>query len=104
MNTEKQVNQTAQDFLISGLQDGHIGEQELAQWIVEGLTNDTDAVKRLIGMIAEEQADYVLDFYDDLETGDLNKEMTKLDHASRLPLGYFGLEEFNSDNQNYKNE
>jgi len=98
MNNQQQVNQTAQDFLISGLQDGHIGEQELAQWIVEGLTNDTDAIKRLIGKIAEEQADYVLDFYDEeLEMGDMNKELTKLDHASQLPLGYFGLEQFKDE-------
>lgn len=97
MNNQQQVNQTARDFLISGLQDGHIGEQELAEWIVEGLTEDTDAVKRLIGLIAEEQADWVMDYYEELETGQLNKEMNKLDHASRLPLGYFGLEQFKDE-------
>lgn len=97
MNTEQQTRQTARDFLISGLQDGHIGEQELAEWIVEGLTEDTDAVKRLIGLIAEEQADWVMDYYEELETGELNKEMNKLDHASQLPLGYFGLEQFRDE-------
>jgi len=61
------------------------------------LNYDTDAVKRLIGETSQAQADYELDMHDELETGDLNKEMTKLDHASRLPLGYFGLEQFKDE-------
>jgi len=95
MNTEQQTRQTARDFLIAGLQNGHIGERELAQWIIEGLTYDTDAVKRLIGEISEEQADYELDMHDELETGDLHKELIKLNNASDIT--HIMINEFNNE-------
>lgn len=84
MNTEKQVKTTARDFLISGLQDGHINEMELARWILEGLTNDTDAVKRFIGYFSEEQADYLLDLYEEGDRELLHKQLIKVDQASDI--------------------
>jgi len=84
VNTEKQVKTTVRDFLISGLQDGHIGETELAEWIVEGLTHDTDAVTRLNGEITQEQADYILDLFEEEDRAQKHEELIKLDRSSNI--------------------